>query len=96
MKLKDDNFRKSRGGYSRLLEIGCSFCNTKLLNYQKDGPGIIKRLYIDRIYGDIHSSSLRCKNCGKLIGNLTIYKKENRPAYAIQLGTIKKKIIKSG
>lgn len=94
MKLKNDNFRKSRGGYSRLLEIRCSSCNTKLFSYQKDGPRIIKRLYVDRIYGDVYGSSLRCNNCNQLLGSLTIYEKEKRPAYAIKPGTIKKRIIK--
>lgn len=96
IKLKSDKYRESRGGYSRLLEIRCSFCDEKLFNYQKDGPGIIKRLYVDRIYGNVEGSSLKCKNCNKLIGSLTIYQKENRPAYIIHLGAIKKKIIKSG
>ncbi|MDO8583327.1 MAG: hypothetical protein Q7R51_02255 [bacterium] len=95
MKLKNDNFRRSRGGYSRLLEIRCSSCNKKLFSYQKDGPGIIKRMYVDRIYGDVDGSSLKCRNCNKLIGRLGIYEKENRPAYIIRLGTIKKTIIKS-
>jgi hypothetical protein len=94
MKLKNDRFRKSRGGYSRLLEISCSSCNEKLFNYQKDGPGIIKRMYVDRIYRDIKSQNLKCKNCDKLIGSLIVYEKEKRPAYAIKLGTIKKKIVK--
>lgn len=94
MKLKNDKFRKARGGYSRLLEISCSSCNEKLFNYQKDGPGIIKRMYVDRIYEGVVGSSLRCKKCNYLLGNLTIYEKENRPAYAIKLGAIKKKIIK--
>lgn len=95
MKLKNDNFRKSRGRYSRLLEISCSSCDKKLFNYQKDGPGIIKRLYVDRIYGDVKGSSLKCKNCDKLIGDLTVYEKEKRPAYAIKVGTIRKRIVKS-
>jgi ribosomal protein S27E len=96
MKLKNDKFRKARGGYSRLLEISCSSCGEKLFNYQKDGPGIIKRTYVDRIYGDVKGTSLRCKKCNNPIGNLTIYEKENRPAYVIKPGTIKKKIIKLG
>ena len=94
MKLKNDKFRKVRGGYSRLLEISCSSCNEKLFNYQKDGPGIIKRLYVDRINKDISGSNLKCSNCNQLIGSLMIYEQENRPAYAIKLGTIKKKIVK--
>lgn len=96
IKLKSDKYRKSRGGYSRLLEIRCSSCNEKLFNYQKDGHGIIKRLYVDRIYGNVRGSSLKCKSCDKLIGSLTIYEKENRPAYSIYLGAIKKKIVKLG
>ena len=96
MKLKNDSFKKSRGGYSTILEISCSSCNKKLFNYQKDGPGIIKRMYIDRIYGDVKGQNLKCKNCNKLIGSLTIYQKESRPAYSIKYGTIKKKIIKLG
>ena len=96
MKLKNDKFRKVRGGYSRLLEICCSFCGEKLFDYQKDGPGIIKRMYVDRIYGNVGGPSLKCRNCNNSIGNLIIYQKENRPAYAIKPGTIKKKIIKLG
>ena len=94
VKLKKDKYRKARGGYSRLLEISCSSCNEKLFNYQKDGPGIIKRFYVDRIDKDIIDSSLKCPNCNQLIGSLMIYEKEKRPAYAIKLGTIKKKIVK--
>lgn len=94
MKLKNDKYRKARGGYSRLLEIRCSSCKKILFNYQKDGPGIIKRTYVDRILADIKDKNLKCKSCNKLIGNLTIYEKENRPAYNIVLGAIKKKIIK--
>lgn len=94
MKLKNDKFRKNRGGYSRLLEISCSTCGEKLFDYQKDGSGIIKRTYVDRIYGNVEGSNLRCKNCNNLIGSLIIYEKENRPAYAIKQGTIKKRIIK--
>jgi hypothetical protein len=94
IKLKNDKFRKSRGGYSRLFEIRCSSCNEKLFNYQKDGPGIIKRTYIDRICGVFKGRDLKCKNCNLLIGNLIIYEKENRPAFAIKPGTIKKRIIK--
>jgi hypothetical protein len=94
MKLKNDKFRKSRGGYSRLLEISCSSCNEKLFNYQKDGPGIIKRVYVDRIHKDIKGQNLKCKNCDKLIESLIVYEKEKRPAYVIKLGTIKRKIIK--
>ncbi len=50
MKLKQDKYRKDRGGSSKLLDISCKRKRHHLFYYQKDGPGIIKRLYLDRIY----------------------------------------------
>ena len=95
MKLKNDKYRKVRGGYSRLLELRCSNCGTILFNYQKDGPGILKRLYIDRIQNlEETDKKLICKKCSKVLGNLGVYKRENRPAYILIPGSIAKKIIK--
>ncbi len=48
-RLKSDKFRKARGGRSKVLNIGCEKCGKHLFKYQKDGPGILKRLYLDRI-----------------------------------------------
>jgi len=95
MKLKNDKYRKSRGGYSRLLKIYCSQCNEFLCEYQKDGSGILKRLYLDRMYKFVRTESkkLICNNCNKVIGNLGIYKKEHRPAYMLIPGSISKKLI---
>ena len=58
MKLKSDKFKKFRGGYSRLLNIACSKYSTHLFFYQKDGPGILKRMYLDRIYESTKYSGL--------------------------------------
>ena len=95
MKLKNDKYRKSRGGYSRLLKIYCSQCDGFLCEYQKDGSGVLKRLYVDRIYNPIKTDDKKfiCNNCHKVIGNLGIYKKEHRPAYTLIPGSISKKII---
>lgn len=95
MKLKNDKYRKSRGGYSRLLKIYCSQCNEFLCEYQKDGSGVLKRLYIDRIYNPIITGDKKfiCDNCNNVIGVLSIYKKENRPAYMLTPGSISKKIV---
>lgn len=95
MKLKNDKYRKARGGYSRLLEIKCSFCTSFLCNYQKDGPGILKRMYLDRIYDKDFAEikSLVCPACGSVLGNLGIYEKESRPAYFLILGSVSKKIV---
>lgn len=94
-KLISDKYRKARGGYSRLLEILCSNCGSHLCFYQKDGPGILKRLYLDRISGlDTGSSQLKCSKCTKQLGSKYNYEKENRPAYLLTPGTIAKKIVK--
>jgi len=50
IKFKNDKYKKVRGGYSRLLDIQCAKCKEHLLFYQKDGPGILKRMYLDRIF----------------------------------------------
>jgi hypothetical protein len=50
MEWKNDRYRKAREGYARLLAVSCATCGTHLFSYQKDGPGIVKRLYLDRIY----------------------------------------------
>jgi hypothetical protein len=49
LKLKNDVFKKVRGGHSRLLEIICQQCGESICLYQKDGSGSLKRMYIDRI-----------------------------------------------
>lgn len=66
--------------------------------YQKDGPGILKRLYFDRIVFPESSTwkeKLECKRCGTVLGVHTIYQKENRPAYRLFVGAIEKKIIRN-
>lgn len=93
---KNDRFKKARGGYSRWLLISCEKCKNKILFYQKDGPGILKRLYLDRIIvsKNFSDKNLTCKKCKTVLGARTIYKKENRPAYRLFVGAVGKKIIK--
>jgi hypothetical protein len=95
--LKNDKYRKSRGGYSRLLDISCENCGKHVCFYQKDGPGILKRMYVDRIVG-IKSinpkANLVCPSCKEILGVPVIYKKEKRPAYRLFTGAILKKISK--
>lgn len=92
-KLKNDKYKKSRGGYSRILDIKCAKCGVHICFYQKDGPGIIKRLYLDRIFDmETKEKELRCSNCKSLIGIKFVYERENRPAYKMFVGAISKKI----
>lgn len=94
--MKRDIYSRARGGWSRILDIRCENCSTHLCYYQKDGPGHLKRMYIDRMINFTTSDSeLACKNCSTSLGVKTVYKKENRLAYRLFAGAVKKKIIKN-
>ena len=88
-----DKFKKSRGGHSRWLLLSCVSCGESLFCYQKDGSGILKRLYIDRIVGDKKKKNLVCQKCKTVLGIFTLYKKEKRPAFRLFVGAVAKKTI---
>lgn len=96
--LKNDQFRKNRGGYSRFLNISCESCGHHLAIYQKDGPGELKRMYLDRIFAPKiiqgKTDEFKCTSCKKIIGTFFNYKKENRSAIRLYQGSVIKKIIK--
>jgi hypothetical protein len=105
VKFKKDKYQNTRGNYSRLLDLFCRVCNEKILTYQKDGPGNLRRLYFDRIFSpekliNLDSKSLnsisilRCYKCGEDIGVPYIYKKENRKAFKVYQDALLKKIRK--
>jgi len=94
--LKSDKFKKARGGASRLLEISCAACGARVCLYQKDGPGILKRMYVDRIMNPTKppgAKGLDCPECKASLGVRMVYKKENRPAYRLFVGAVAKKIV---
>jgi hypothetical protein len=96
MKFINDKYKKSRGGYSRLLEISCEKCSEYICRYQKDGPGNLRRMYLDRIFEaavSVQSKTLTCTN-GHTLGIKIVYDKEKRLAYRIFIDAIMKKIIK--
>ncbi|EKE18424.1 MAG: hypothetical protein ACD_9C00341G0008 [uncultured bacterium] len=104
MKLKQDKYRKARGGHSRLLDVSCSKCSEHLFHYQKDGLGTLKRTYLDRICNSTKFENLQhlslgkipqliCPNCKEHIGTPIIYKKENRLAFRLFEGAVSKKIV---
>lgn len=96
MKFINDKYKKVRGGYSRLLKITCEKCSAEICQYQKDGPGNLRRMYIDRIFNNTVSVSkkdLECSN-GHLLGVKMVYEKEKREAFRIFVDAIVKKIIK--
>ena len=105
IKFKNDSYKKSRGGYSRLLDISCAKCGVPLLLYQKDGPGNLRRLYFDRIFSPKKWASLeskplnavptlKCLKCKEDLGTPYIYKKENRKAFKLYQDALIKKIRK--
>jgi len=97
IKFKNDRFKKDRGGYSRLLDISCESCGCYICLYQKDGPGNLRRMYIDRIRKEkviLTKKSLTCPK-GHLLGVKIIYKKENRPTFRLFADSVIKKIVKS-
>ena len=79
-----------------MLLIKCESCGALVCKYQKDGPGPLLRMYVDRIFDSesaISNGSLNCKKCKMLLGTKITYKKENRPAYRLYAGAIIKEII---
>lgn len=102
---KKDRYRKARGGTSVFLSLSCANCRTWLLLYQKDGPGQLLRLYLDRIHAPENLESLqrqfvrqgakeipalRCPSCNALIAVPMVYEKEGRLAYRLIHGTFSK------
>lgn len=100
IQFKDDGFRKRRGGWSRLLLISCggSDCGKPVLLYQKDGPGMLKRLYLDRILAPAsivksRATELCCPHCPRRLGMQTTWHQEDRPAYQLFAGAVGKSVI---
>lgn len=105
MKLKNDKYKKARGGTSKLFDIKCASCMTHICFYQKDGPGLLKRMYIDRMNGSIYDGTqnlalkdipnLICPKCKKLLGVPMIYEKEQRLALRLFVGAVSKRTVKN-
>ncbi len=97
IELKRDKFKHARTGQSRLYLISCTKCSSPICYYQKDGPGVLLRMYIDRIFEpkvSLTRKDLACKN-GHIVAHKTIYEKENRPAFRLFEHSIAKKIVKN-
>ncbi|MFZ2226810.1 MAG: hypothetical protein WA064_01730 [Candidatus Moraniibacteriota bacterium] len=97
MKIINDKYKKSRGGYSRILHISCQKCGAPICHYQKDGPGNLRRMYVDRILEpkiSLTKKDFSCSN-GHLIGVRIVYRKENRPAFRLFVDSVIKKIVRA-
>lgn len=107
-KIIKDHYRKVRGGKSEILSITCGHCQTPISLYQKDGPGRLKRMYVDRTYpydegqtrhdpvkfeSKSKMTPLACASCHTVIGLPIVYRPEHRLAYRLIPGTFKKSIL---
>ena len=70
-----------------MLKLKCRKCKRLFCTYQKDGPGPLRRLYIDRMDPKRTAKNLKC-SCGAMIGTRYIYKKEKRPAYKLYVDAL--------
>jgi hypothetical protein len=100
--LRNDKFRKARGGYARWLDLQCEHCGAFIARYQKDGSGPLKRLYIDRLAAPPSLANLRhvpvgklpvltCSRCKRQLGVPILYAKERRPAFRLFAEAVTKK-----
>jgi len=91
--MKNDKYSKARGGWSRILRVTCEGCDGHICFYQKDGPGPLKRMYVDRMINLAPSGTeFNCQHCERVLGMQITYKKEKRPAYRLFQDAVKKKI----
>lgn len=102
---KRDKYKSARGGYSRLLNLHCRKCDTIFAEYQKDGSGNLRRLYMDRIMAPEKivglekkstkdAGALKCPKCGFIVGMPYVYKKENRKAFRVFQDAVVRRIKK--
>ena len=47
--MKNDRYRRVRGGKAAELELHCVSCGAPVMRYQKDGDGRLLRCYLNRI-----------------------------------------------
>ncbi len=104
-KLKNDKYRKARGGKAFMIEVSCATCQEHLLRYQKDGDGPLKRCYLNRITAPAalatlqHHPAMRdpervpplsCPKCHTVIG-VAILHHDGRVAFRLRQGFFAKK-----
>jgi hypothetical protein len=102
--LKNDVYRRQRGGQAFFLILRCTRCSERIMLYQKDGDGRLKRCYLNRIFDPPELEALQreyadrppgdlpplaCKRCNLTVG-LPIRYRDGRLAYRLIEGTIAK------
>lgn len=101
IRFRRDEYKIARGR-SVFLDLTCTQCKTFVALYQKDGPGPLKRIYLDRIFKPASLAAmaqltlkklkpLHCTKCKEELGVPMIYEKEGRLAYKLFESVITKK-----
>ena len=108
LRLIRDKYSKVRGGKSKLIYVICIRCKNKVLFYQKDGPGWLKRCYLNRIlwpekYAALQHDKriktpedipkLTCSSCKSVIG-IPARHKDGRLAFTLIRGKFKRITLK--
>jgi len=98
MKIKKDKYFRKRGGIAKIIKVSCMNCGRLLFLYQKDGPGWLKRCYLNRIIYQEGDKEKELKNliceCGNLVGSPMKYK-DGRTAFALIRGKFKRSLFKN-
>jgi len=104
-----DKYLRERGGTAKIINVSCMNCGKLFFVYQKDGPGWLKRSYINRIlspekYSNLKKdknitkssnlSNLICE-CSEVIGS-PMQHKDGRLAFHLIRGKFKRSNNKSG
>ncbi|MDB4979243.1 MAG: hypothetical protein JWM56_1429 [Candidatus Peribacteria bacterium] len=96
-----DQYTHNRGGDAKIHTLLCFMCNEPLATYQKDGPGPLKRIYLDRIHEPTElktaktiddMQNLHCRQCRELLGTPMVYARlfgEQRLAYRLYASAVK-------
>ena len=62
----------------------------------KKARGGWSRMYVDRMSDlQLTDERLRCPHCDAILGTKMLYKKEDRPAYRLYVGSVIKKIVRA-
>ena len=89
LKIKKDKYFRKRGSYARIIKVKCAKCNNLLFLYQKDGPGWLKRCYLNRIISEKRFSPSKKLECCGVIG-IPIKYKDGRDAFHLIHGKFKR------
>jgi len=102
--MKKDKYLKARGGTAHMIDIGCAKCGALVLYYQKDGPGWLKRCYLNRIFAPTKWESLQHStdileaadlpnlvcDCGEILG-YPMKHRDGRLAFRLERGKFTRK-----